>query len=44
MTDAMRRAASPAAEGMYRAMDGAEIVFRCRENASELFNVRSLSV
>ena len=39
MTDAMRRAASPGRGGHVPAMTAAEIVFRCRENASELFNV-----
>ena len=39
MMDAMRRAASPGRGGHVPAMTAAEIVFRCRENASELFNV-----
>ena len=39
MTDAMRRAASPGRGGHVPAMTAAEIVFRCRESASELFNV-----
>lgn len=39
MTDAMRRAASPGRGGHVPAMTAAGIVFRCRENAAELFNV-----